>query len=107
MDLGTTMRKQQQQSTLAIIDLLGLHYSTTEFTAQGLSRTLAGVVEVTAQVGAELVLCECADGHDALWDAQVPLLSSSAVQDSGDDNTLQGGVPVRRIVQRWFDDNGS
>lgn len=103
--------KKQQNSQgvrqgLAVLNLLALHHysKTAEFSAQGLSRTLASVVELAARVRAELVLCECADaGENALWDAQVPLLSGSV------DNNV-GSVPVRRILQRWFDivnQNGS
>lgn len=89
---------------VAILDLLALHLPTTEFSAQGLSRTLATAAEVTTREGMDLVLCECqnatdtpdADSGDTLWNAEVPLLNTSV---------RIGGrtVSVRRVAERWFE----
>lgn len=97
-------------SLMAILDPLALHIPTSEFSAQGLSRTLAAAVEVADRGGMDLVLCECTrDVGDAVgsgnmfWQTQVPLLNSSVR--IGDESTSHrgGGVPVKRVVQRWFE----
>ncbi|PYH91773.1 hypothetical protein BO71DRAFT_401088 [Aspergillus ellipticus CBS 707.79] len=95
---------------MVILDPLALHHSTSEFSAQGLSRTFAAAVEVSSRAGMDLVLCECRDAiypsddrrGEALWYTQVPLLNSSArIGEEG--TSFRRGVPVKRIVQRWFD----
>lgn len=110
-------QNDQQRPTLMILDPLGLHYLTPEFSAQGLSRTFASLVEAAARVGAELILSESLDAvafhggglsRHALWYADVPLLSGSDAQGLGGDNNIGRGygVPVKWIVQRWFDLDG-
>ncbi|KAL4931592.1 uncharacterized protein BDV17DRAFT_240130 [Aspergillus undulatus] len=95
---------------LAILNPLGLHLSTREFSAQGLSRTLANAVEVSTRTNTSIVLCECRDAQDptnvelgeALWYVDVPLLSNS-LRAGPEGNYWTGrAVPVRRVVQRWF-----
>ncbi|KAL2000209.1 hypothetical protein VTN02DRAFT_3407 [Thermoascus thermophilus] len=94
---------------LAILDLVALHCATSEFSAQGLSRTLAVAVEAAAREKMDLVLCECKDAIDPqngergerLWHLQVPLLSGSIR--TGEEGAGSGpSVPVKRIAQRWF-----
>lgn len=95
---------------LAIVNLVALHTVTSEFSAQGLSRTLALAVEVAAREKTDIVLCECRDAvnaqsslrGDRLWDTHVPLLSGS-LRAVGDGAGWSGSsVPVKRVVQRWF-----
>ncbi|PLN76548.1 hypothetical protein BDW42DRAFT_19189 [Aspergillus taichungensis] len=112
---GTAAGQNQRPPLVAILNCLALHLPTSEFSAQGLSRTLAAAVEVTSQKGMDLVLCECRDAAssadpmrgEALWYAQVPLLNS-AVR-TGGDNAAGGGltVPVKSIAQRWFECSGT
>ncbi|KAL2006223.1 hypothetical protein VTN00DRAFT_9877 [Thermoascus crustaceus] len=94
---------------LAILDLVALHCTTSEFSAQGLSRTFAIAVEAAAREKMDLVLCECKDAIDAqngelgerLWYLHVPLLSGSIR--TGEEGAWSGpSVPVKRIAQRWF-----
>lgn len=106
----TTAPGEQQlyRPLMAILDPLALHIPTSEFSAQGLSRTLAAAVEASLREAVDLVLCECHDvtridnSGEALWNAHVPLLNSSVR--TGRDETTWGGqsVPVSRIAQRWF-----
>ncbi|KAI9928335.1 hypothetical protein ASPWEDRAFT_442664 [Aspergillus wentii DTO 134E9] len=104
--------QQGRRPLLAVLNLLALHVSTSEFSAQGLSRTFANVVEVSSRMGMNLVLCECRDILDpsnergeALWNVHVPLLNGS-VRFGGDESTLRGrSVPVKRVAQRWFEFN--
>lgn len=95
---------------LIILDLLSLHHSTSEFTFQGLSRSLSTAVSTANRTSSDLSLIECKDITDPtnpsrgsrLWDAQVPLLSASVKL--GQDGNRWGGraTPIRRIAARWF-----
>lgn len=104
----TTQRSRQ---LLVILDIVALHATTSEFSAQGLSRTLASAVEATARVGMDLRLCECKDAADPdnadhgerLWTVHVPLLNGS-VRIRGEDGSWGGrGASVKRVAQRWFE----
>ncbi|KAJ5952278.1 uncharacterized protein N7479_010691 [Penicillium vulpinum] len=96
---------------LAVLDMMALHVTTSEFSAQGLSRTLASVVEASSRMGMDLRLYECMDALSPssavrggkLWDVNVPLLNGS-VRIRSDQNTWGGrGVTVRRVAERWFE----
>jgi len=102
---------QANKYILAILDLVALHYHTPEFSAQGLSRSLALAVEVSAREVMDLVVCECdgageeqAQGHGSrLWHTSVPLLSGS-VGSAGERRAWTGQtVKVKKVEQRWFD----
>lgn len=118
--LTTTAEEKGRQTKqppplMAILNPLALHVPTSEFSAQGLSRTFAAVVEVADREGMDLVLCECRDVGDSTgsgrgevsWHVQVPLLNSSVRVGEESTSYRGGGVPVKRVVQRWFlfDDN--
>lgn len=96
---------------LAVLDMMALHVTTSEFSAQGLSRTLASVVEASSRAGMDLRLYECMNALDPssvvrgrkLWDVNVPLLNGS-VRMRSDQSTLGGrGVTVKRVAERWFE----
>lgn len=101
---------------LTVVDLLALHVRTSEFSAQGLSRTLAAAVEAAARKGLDLLLCECRNALDSaapsgqrLWYEHVPILNGS-VRMGGEDSIWRGrGVTVKRVAERWFefDETGS
>ncbi|MCJ1343457.1 hypothetical protein MMC31_001650 [Peltigera leucophlebia] len=105
--------------TLFIFGLVVLHSSSTEFSAQGLSRSLALAVEAADNAGAKLVLAELRkeDENGTMdtgehigeseteydpWRQQVSLLNGSVR--FGDDNRPWSGrtIDVRTIVGRWF-----
>ncbi|KAH8705501.1 hypothetical protein BGW36DRAFT_285067 [Talaromyces proteolyticus] len=109
--LGTGLRKGSagqdtaRGTRIVVVDLVALHYMSTEFSAQGLLRTLALAVETAARITSSLVLCECEDAMVArnpnrgqrLWDLHVPIVSGTA--------RLQDGVrqiTVKQVAQRWF-----
>lgn len=95
---------------LAILDLVLLHYATSEFSVQGLMRTFASAAEAANQNSMDLLLCECKDIHDPtnpsrgprLWDTDVPLLSGSVRLGSGGSSFAGRMVSVRRVAGRWF-----
>ncbi|KAJ5312394.1 hypothetical protein PENANT_c027G07098 [Penicillium antarcticum] len=96
---------------LAVLNMMALHITTSEFSAQGLSRTLAAAVEAASRAELDLRLYECANSLDPtsvdwgrkLWDMTVPLLNGS-VRMRGDESTMSGrGVTLKRVVSRWFE----
>ena len=104
--------------TLAILGLVALHQFTGEYSAQGLSRTLANAVDAADSADVRLVLAELRvqqameqaidDGGPIIevqeidpWKEQVPLLSNSIR--IGDDQRAWAGktIDVARVVERW------
>lgn len=103
---------------LFIFGLIALHSSSTEFSAQGLSRSVAMAVEAADNAGAKLVLAELRKGGEDgtmdsgdhigeseteydPWRQQVSLLNGSVR--FGDDSRPWSGrtIEVRTIVGRW------
>lgn len=96
---------------LVILDMIALHVTTTEFSAQGLSRTFAASAESAARAKMDLMLCECTNAVDTtsadwggkLWDTQVPLLNGS-VRIRGEEGNWGGrGISIKQVAQRWFE----
>jgi hypothetical protein len=110
--LGASAKNQpERQGLLVILDMVALHGTTTEFSAQGLSRTFAAAVETSFRARLDLMLCECTNSvtpmneewGGRLWNTRVPLLNGS-VRIRGEDGNWGGrGVSVKQIAQRWFD----
>jgi hypothetical protein len=103
--------KSPPRASLLIVDLILLHHGTSEFSVQGLMRSLAAAVESATRNHMELQLCECRDMHDLqnpdrgprLWDAPVPLLSGSVRLRGEDAEWSRRMVPVKSIAARWFE----
>ncbi|CDM30799.1 hypothetical protein DTO013E5_553 [Penicillium roqueforti] len=96
---------------IAVLDMIALHVTTSEFSAQGLSRTLASLVEASSRAGMDLQVYECVNALDPssavrgkmLWDVSVPLLNGS-VRMRSDQSIWSGrGVTVKRVAERWFE----
>ena len=103
--------RSHDRQLLCILDLVAIHVPTSEFSAQGLSRTLASAVEAAYNADMDLRLYECTNVLDPssavwgrkLWDMNVPLLNGS-VRLRGDESTWGGrGVTVKRVAERWFE----
>lgn len=103
------------KSVIAILDLLAVHYMSTQFSAQGLSQTLSLVVETAARTDSTILLCECNDAANPanrdhgqrLWALHVPLLNGGSVRsehERASSSSLWSGrhVTVRQVAQRWF-----
>lgn len=93
---------KSKKPLLAVLDPVSLHATTSEFSAQGLSRTFAATVETAAREDMDLVLSECQGSGDSignrrsLWNAHVPILNGSV--------RMEGrGVSVRSVAERWFE----
>ena len=104
---------------LAIYGLLNLHVSTSDYSAQGLSRTLAIAVEAATAVHKRLLMAEHptnivnqeptnATGNDSIaqanpWKHEIPLLNGS-IRHSGESTIWSGRtVEAVRVVSRWCD----
>lgn len=92
-------------TNIIILDLVALHYMSSEFSAQGLSRTLALTIETAARTASSILLCECEDaavlrnpnrGH-RLWDLHLPILSGPSRPEDGGRQ-----LSARNVAQRWF-----
>ncbi|PYH44500.1 uncharacterized protein BP01DRAFT_264454, partial [Aspergillus saccharolyticus JOP 1030-1] len=97
--------KTEARPLMAVLDPLSLHVPTTEFSAQGLSRTFAALAETSFKAGMNLILCECQDStppDSSLWNMQVPLLNST-VRVSEETALFRRTVPVKRVAERWFE----
>ncbi|KAJ5558676.1 hypothetical protein N7535_008889 [Penicillium sp. DV-2018c] len=103
--------RSRDQGLLAVLNMMALHVATSEFSAQGLSRTLASAVEAGFRAEMHLRLYEClnaldhssADSGRKLWEMNVPLLNGS-VKMRGDDSTWgKQGITVKRVAERWFE----
>ncbi|KAL8698212.1 MAG: hypothetical protein Q9224_001951 [Gallowayella concinna] len=94
---------------LAIYGLINLHRSTTEYSVQGLSRSLANAAEAAEIGGMRLLLVE--NSADSVpeaasetpkdpWTEQVPLLNSSIIlsQDRGWAGRM---VDIRSVLAKW------
>lgn len=98
---------------LVVYNLVHLHLDTSQFSAQGLSRTLAAVVSASSHL--EIERFELVEGMDpatpsrvatTIWDATVPLLSQSVKIGGGKGNVQQWTgreIMVRDVARRWFD----
>ncbi|KAI4107696.1 MAG: hypothetical protein LQ339_002603 [Xanthoria mediterranea] len=109
-------RPGQQSPLLAIYGLINLHRTTTEYSVQGLSRSLAIAVEAADAWSMPLTLVEALEdwessnlesGPEAAavtandpWKEQVPLLSSSVLPS---DERLRTGrtVEIRAVIAKW------
>lgn len=98
---------------IAILNFLAVHYMSTQFSAQGLSQTLALAVETTARTGSTILLCECNDAANPgdrdhgprLWDLHVPLLNGGTIRSDNEraSSSWSGRhVTVRQVAQRWL-----
>lgn len=112
-------RTQQQLLPLLLVyGFLGLHRHTSEWSAQGIGATAAGVVEAARRCGFRAVVVDApragsedglgeGDGRgDTLLGEEVPLLSVSVLRAGGDalDDAAWTGrrVPLSRVLGRWF-----
>ncbi|KEY78439.1 hypothetical protein BA78_7253 [Aspergillus fumigatus] len=107
----TSHRHKSTRPLMAVLNPIALHLPSSEFSAQGLSRTLANAVEMCNKEAMDLVLCECGgvpesvdiECGEALWYVEVPLLNGATRRKEGEGIWSGRSVPVKRIIQRWFE----
>lgn len=118
MDAGATANpvSKAQSPTLAILGLIDVHRSTSEYSGQGLSRTLSAAVEASLAQGRRLIIAEplpipeaedamgSSDRNDAPsdpWMEQIPILTNS-IRSGGEQRVWAGRtIEVARVVGRW------
>ena len=119
IDPGVTAdtNPEAQSPTLAIFGLTEIHRSTSEYSAQGLSRTLSAAVEASLALGRKLIIAEpltAIKDEDAMassnqedeapsdpWMEQIPILNNS-IRSGGDQRVWAGRtIEVARVVGRW------
>lgn len=101
---------------LVILGLVALHHSISEYSAQGLSRSVAIAVEAANSAGMKLIIAELrkkygnedsiahnevnGTPHDP-WKVQIPLLNGST--GSGNEERVWAGrtISIGRVVGRW------
>ncbi|KAI9821754.1 MAG: hypothetical protein M1827_002335 [Pycnora praestabilis] len=95
---------------LVVMDAIGLHRSTSDYSAQGLSRTFAVAVEAAARERMKLVITESEYSADEeggseqidLWEEQVPLLNGTFRGLNGEGRGWVGRtVKIRSVAERW------
>jgi len=92
---------------LLVYGFLQLHRGTSEWSAQGLSSSAAGLVEAADRVAFQAVIIEAKDrdAEDDFTDA-IPVLSASArrmATDAEESRWTSRTVQVRRVLRRWFE----
>lgn len=116
-DSTVTSPRDDKFPILALFDPLTLHRSTLEFSAQGISRSLAVAVEAAARANVRLVIAELGDvpetlpdmhGPRTIWEERVPLLSTTLrTMGNGDKGFMGRSVALRKVVAQWciFEDS--
>ena len=106
-----------QAPTLAVFGFTDLHRPTSEFSAQGLSRTLSTAVEASLALRLKLLIADVPpaindqdpmalnehedDGILDPWMEQVPILNNS-IRSGGDQRIWAGRtIPIARVIGRW------
>lgn len=104
--------------TLAILGLITLHQSTSEHSAQGLSRTLANAVEAAERAKMRLLLAEprsLQENEEMLgmgdttsevlemdrWAKDVPLLNNSIRVGSGERAWAGRTIKIAKVIEGW------
>ncbi|KAK6332301.1 hypothetical protein TWF696_003021 [Orbilia brochopaga] len=80
-----------RQPYLAIHGLLPLHHLSTEWSAQGLSRTLASVIDTTTAIFRTLLLSVSADSRAFGIAAELPLINSRMMRNNTRQKGFYGG----------------
>ncbi|KAJ6259352.1 hypothetical protein Dda_6252 [Drechslerella dactyloides] len=116
-DANTTIIDDERQPYLAIHGLLPLHHLSTEWSAQGLSRTLASISDTATATSRTLMLSISADSRAFGIAAELPLINSRMMrkntrqkgfyggegfeQEDGERQDLRFIGSVRDVLGRW------
>ncbi|KAI9795663.1 MAG: hypothetical protein M1833_006904 [Piccolia ochrophora] len=118
LDTSDASSRDQAQSMLFLLSPIELHRPTPDFSAQGLSRTLAAAVETADRVAARLVIAEAVEfdeegsvigGGVEVWNEQVQLLNGIGRGLGGEENWTGRTISVGQVAARWcvFEHDGS
>lgn len=111
------LNRSSFSSVLVILGLVALHHSTSEYSAQGLSRSVAIAVEAANSNSMRLVLAEIRKengdensivdnefvigAHHDPWKEQIPLLSGSTGFGSEERVWASRTISIGRVIGRW------
>ena len=108
--LSSREAAMEAHSRLSILNLLEVHRSTSEFSAQGLSRTLALLVDTSSHNGVKLDILEStkyggidqeSDQFVSQFKERVPILNGST-RSTGDERAWAGRtVEIGSILAKW------
>lgn len=114
---ASQLNRSSCSSVLVILGLVALHHSTSEYSAQGLSRSIAIAVEAANSTRMRLILAELRKEsgdensivnnesvigtHYDPWKEQIPLLSGST--GFGSEERVWAGrtISIGRVIGRW------
>ncbi|KAK6499886.1 hypothetical protein TWF481_010243 [Arthrobotrys musiformis] len=116
--LGTSDEEAGEGGYLAVHSLLPLHHLSTEWSAQGISRTLAAIVAAGVASKRRVVVGVSRDSGVFGADAEVPLVNSRMMKNNSKKRGFYGGEgfeeeeeggrdmrfigSVRGVLERWF-----
>ena len=96
---------------LALLNVINQHRETSEFSAQGISRTFAAAIEAALHSRRQLVICECSpkyasknesQGQPDVWEEQVQIMNDiNRTSQSADAPWMTSTITIRRIIARW------
>ena len=106
-------RPQGLRPLVVVYGLIGLHHDTSEWSAQGLGSSVAGLVEAGWRTRQRILVLEerLEDGGDGeempreVWEERLPMLNGNVRRAGleGEDAVWSGRtVEVRRVLGRWF-----
>lgn len=109
-----------------LLNPIGLHRKTTDFSGQGLSKTFAAAVEAAHRSGRHLIIAECLEGKEAAipqedieqyedgqeaegrisnsdpWEEEVSILNVTTKSfGAGERGWVGRTVKIRRVAERW------
>ena len=114
--LGVTHSKQGKHTpVLGILNMLDVHRGTSDFSAQGISKTFASAVDAAARNNMQLLVTELPrsevldnEGDDQIqysegkhWNEQIPLLCGSLRFGEGQKIWAGRTVEICQVVARW------
>ncbi|KAF8248743.1 hypothetical protein K440DRAFT_624141 [Wilcoxina mikolae CBS 423.85] len=105
--LATIPPHFQNDGILAVWGLVMAHRETSQFSVQGLGRTVASLVDAGIRGGRTVVVGECGgveeyDEFRRWWEDSVPLLNTSVKLGSLGGTVMGKTVQVCKILGRWF-----
>ncbi|KAF8541500.1 hypothetical protein BDD12DRAFT_829060 [Trichophaea hybrida] len=105
--LSTIPPHPRNDEILAVWGLVMAHRETSQFSVQGLGRTVASLVDAGIRSGRTVVIGDCGavekyGEFKMWWEDSVPLLNTSAKVGSLSGTVIGKTVPVSKILGRWF-----
>jgi hypothetical protein len=103
----STIPASENGGILAVWGLVEVHRDTNEFSAQGLARTTASILDAGVRSGRKVVVGEWGRareevGYESWWEEVMPLLNTTVKVASLGGALAGRTVEVGKILGRWF-----